>query len=69
MKGNAADLNSPSAILKAISDGVEAVKLENISNLQAVSGAKKAARTELGFSASMMGIPSLLGYAGKKMFT
>jgi hypothetical protein len=69
MKGNAADLNSPSAIFKAIYDGVGAVNLGNISNLQAVSAGKTAARTELGFSASMMGIPSLLGYAGKKMFT
>jgi len=68
MQGQAASLNSPSEIFKAIHAGVGEVDLENISKLQAVSAGKHVARVEKGFSASMMGIPSLLGYAGKKIF-
>ena len=64
-----AKLNSSASIYQAIIEGVNTVNVSQIDKLKGLSKEKIAARTELGFSASMMGIPSLLGYAGKKMFT
>lgn len=69
MSGDASKLNSSASIYQAIIEGVNTVNVSQIDKLKGLSKEKIAARTELGFSASMMGIPSLLGYAGKKMFT